>query len=322
MERRRVVWLLVIGCLLIVSGCGQQQNASQTVGKGEQLSIYTSLFPLYDFTRKIAGERAEVKNIVPPGVEAHDFEPKAKDMMMLNDADLLIYNGAGFEGWIEKVSAALNNDKLKQVDASQGIDLLPAEGSGEEALGEEGHHGHGQSGPWDPHVWLDPNRAKQQAETIRDALIEVDPAHQTEYERNYEQLARQFDELDARLDDLREHVQQKSLVVSHASFGYLTETYDFEQIAIAGLSPANEPTQRELQLIIEQIEARQVTYILFETLVSGKIAEVIKKEVGAEALTLNPLENVTEKEVADGKDYFAIMDENIDVLKKALDYRR
>src|SRR5699024_8746142 len=118
------------------------------------------------------------------------------------------------------------------------------------------------------------------------------------------------------------HVNQKELVVSHASFGYMTETYGLLQIAIAGLSPAHEPTQRQLQSIIEQIEEHGVNYILFETLVPGKIAEVIRQEVGAEALTLNTLENVTEQEMAEGKDYFTIMKDNIEILKMALDYEQ
>ena len=301
--------------MLVLNGCGKE-STDQESNKNGKIAIYTTLYPLHDFAGKIAGDRAVVENIVPPGVEPHDFEPSVKDMRMLNEADLLIYNGAGFEAWVEKTASALNNKKLRVVEASKNIDLLHEQKETSHKEDEHDHHG-----GYDPHIWLDPNRAKLQAKAIKEALAEIDPEHRDIYEANYQHLVQQFDGLDVSLKDLRDHVQKTEVVVSHSSFGYLTNTYGLEQISIAGLSPSDEPTQRDLQEIIETIKERQVKYIFFETLVSGKIAEVVKNEVGAEALTLNPLENLTQEEIAQGKDYFSIMKDNIEVLRKALEYQ-
>lgn len=318
MKRKSLsIFVILTMAMFYLSGCANENvNQPSADLKEGKIKIYTTLYPLYDFAEKIAGDRAVVENIVPPGVEPHDFEPSVKDMMMLNEADLLIYNGAGFEGWVEKTASAVNNNKLKIVEASKNVELLQMDE--ESSHTEEEHHA---EGGWDPHIWLDPNRAKIQAETIKNALVEIDPEHQEVFEKNYQSLVQQFDELDTSLQNLRAHVQKKEVVVSHASFGYLTHTYGLQQISIAGLSPSSEPTQRELQKIIETIKEHQVNYILFETLVSGKVADVVKHEVGAKALTLNPLENLTQDEVAKGKDYFSIMKENIEVLKTALEYK-
>lgn len=319
MKTRSIIFFVIVALSTIaLVACGNGSTNPKNVDNGnEKIAIYTTIFPLYDFASKIAGDLAVVENIVPPGVEPHDFEPSVKDMMMLNEADLLLYNGAGFEGWVEKAIAAMNNDQLTIVEASKHVKLLQME----EESSHEGEHEHDHyHGDWDPHTWLDPNQAKIQAETIKNALVEIDPKHQDVYSNNYQSLVQQFDELDRSLKDLSEHVQKREVVVSHASFGYLTHAYDLKQIAISGLSPSAEPTQRELQEIIETIKKHGVNYILFETLISGKVAEVVKKEVGAEALTLNPLENLTENELNQGKDYFSIMKENIEVLKTALEY--
>lgn len=312
--------LLLLFSMFLLGGCASnvdKEKAESSASREDQIVIYTTLYPLLDFAQKIAGDHAAVENIVPPGVESHDFEPTAKDMMKLNEADLLLYNGAGFEGWVEKSVKALNNEDLIVVETSKNIELLsPVEE-------QEGDHGHDEDhhGEFDPHIWLDPNRAKLQAAMIKDALVELDPEHKSDYENNFNSLSQKFDELNTLLKDLAAHAMKKELVVSHAAFGYLTGTYGLQQLSISGLTPSDEPTQQELQHIIEEAKAHQVKYILFETMVSGKIAETVKNEIGAQALTLSTLENLTKEQIDQGKDYFSVMKENIDTLKIALEYK-
>lgn len=311
------VWMMLL-IIFLLGGCTNNvdnEKAEMVASSKDKIVIYTTLYPLVDFAKKIAGEQAMVENIVPPGVESHDFEPTAKDMMKLNQADLLLYNGAGFEGWVEKSVKALNNKDLHVIETSKNIELLsPVED-------HEGEHGHDDHGDFDPHIWLDPNRAKLQAAMIKNALVQLDPEHKSVYENNFNLLSQQFDELDTLLKDLAAHAVQKEIVVSHAAFGYLTGTYGFHQLPIAGLTPSDEPTQQELQHIIEEAKAHQVRYILFETMVSGKIAETVKNEIGAQALTLSTLENLTTEEIDQGEDYFSVMKKNIETLKIALEYK-
>ncbi|MBP1933133.1 metal ABC transporter substrate-binding protein [Ammoniphilus resinae] len=303
--------------IFLLAGCGgEEPESSQGQVSADQdqkpIQIYTTIYPLYDFAKKIAGNQAHVENIVPPGVESHDFEPTVQDMMNLNKAQIFIYNGAGFEGWVEKALSALNQSKLIVVNTSEQVKVL---GDESDHSAEHGHEG------IDPHIWLDPNRAKVQAEAIKNALVQIDPAHQTYYEENFEELTIKFNELDQDYKDLRTHANRTDMLVSHAAFGYLADAYGFEQIAISGLSPSDEPSTKELQQIVELAKEREIHYILFETIVSGKVAEVVKSEVGAEALTLNTIESLSEEEMDEGQDYFTVMQKNLETLKIALQYK-
>lgn len=329
---------------LFLSACSQTTDKPLTETKKEdatqinKLTVYTSFYPLYDFASKIAGDRAEVANLIPPGTEPHDFEPKASDLVNLSEADILIYNGSGFEGWIEKALEALDSTEMQVVNTSEHVQLLTNKETGHvdgDHHGEEGKHPeevhgsehkesehadeHGQvEGIYDPHIWLDPLRAKDIATSIKEAFIKVDSAGKQTYEENYNKLITEFDKLDKEYQEVVKNAKHKEVIVSQAAFGYLTNRYGLKQIAIAGLSPSDEPTQKELVEIISFAKEHNVKYILFETLVSGNVAQMVKDQIGAEALTLNPLEGLTLDEINQGKDYFSVMRENLVSLKTAL----
>jgi zinc transport system substrate-binding protein len=387
MNRKTV--LIVLSLLVVLStaliGCGktqeeqkaegnqeEQSEEQSTVENNSQLLIYTSMYPLYDFAQKIAGDKAKVVNLVPAGASPHDFEPTVKDIIELSKADLFIYNGGGFETWIEKIIESVNSSDMVILESTAHLDLLPSEESEEhdnhddenhdEHVKEEAHddhdehekeevhdnhdeHGkeenhdddseHGKEeddhgaheddhahehGDLDPHVWLDPNFAKLQAEAIKNALVEIDAENAEYYESNFAELANKFDELDANYNDLNEHIERRDFVVSHAAFGYIASRYNLNQVAITGLSPSNEPSARQLEEIIEFVRVNQIQYIMFENLVTPKVADVVKEEVGAEALVLHNLEGLTKEEMSQGKDYFSIMEDNLDAFKQALGY--
>jgi len=341
------IFILLSGVLL--TGCStNNQEKSQSAGEQAvvkvneeaSLTVYTSMYPLYDFTSKIAGEKAKVINLVPVGSEPHDYEPTAKDLIDLSSADLFVYNGGGFESWIEKIvqSVSSQNPNLLILDSTKDIVLLNANEHGEEAHKEEAHEEHAheehaheeeqhseeghEHGEFDPHVWLDPVLAKQQAESIKNALVKLDPNNAQHYENNYKELALQFDELHAKYEELSKNIARKDFVVSHSAFSYLANRYQLNQMSITGLDPSNEPSAQELKKIVEFMKEHQIEYVLFENLITPKVAEVVKAEVGAESLTLHNLEGLTKEEQSQGKDYFSIMEENLENLKIALGYKK
>ncbi|GAA0380202.1 metal ABC transporter solute-binding protein, Zn/Mn family [Bacillus horti] len=355
---------------LIVVGCSTQEQTSEpessNVGEIEEtIKIFTTVYPVHYFAEQIAGSRAEVRSLIPVGVDPHDFEPTARDIMALSDADMFIYNGGGFEGWIERIVESVNNDSLVWVDSTETLTLLTNEETGhihddhdhghhgdahgtEEDDHDHDHHGdthgteedhdhdhhedahgteeddhdhdHHHHGEFDPHVWLDPTLAKQQAEAIKNALVELDPEHAEEYEANFEQMVSEFDALDAAFKELVESVNRTDFIVAHAAYGYLSNRYGLNQIAISGLDPSQEPSPRQLQQIIEFAEENEVQYILFENFVSTKVAEVVQEAIGAESLVIYNLEAITEEEQSQGENYFTLMHRNVEVLKIALDY--
>lgn len=311
-----------LGLALFLTACGSNQGSNkEDKMKTGKVSIYTSTYALEDFAKKIGGSHVEVQNLVPVGVEPHDFEPSAKEIAQLNESDIFLYNGAGLETWVDKTLSSLNKEQTKVVNTTDKLELLKS--AGEEEHGHE-HEGEAKKedshdlGEYDPHVWLDPTLAKQQAMKIRDALIQQDPAHKVDYEKNFATLETNFNQLDQEFQEMVKKAPKKEFVTSHAAFQYLAKRYGLEQVAISGISPQDEPSPAELKEIVEMAREHGVKYIMFETLVSSKIADVVRNEVKAEALLLNPVEGLTKEEQAQGADYFSVMRKNKENLAKAL----
>lgn len=322
MKKRLWALLLAILCLCItLIGCGKKKEEVVS----DKIKVVTSNYPMYDFTKRIAGDTLEVVNLVPPGTEPHDWEPSVQDIAQLEEAKAFIYNGAGMEAWVEKVLESLNNKELLVVEASQRVDLLKAEEHEEEHHHEhehehehegheEYHHHHGE---WDPHVWLSLRAAQVEMENIKNLLVEVNPEQKEVYEENYQKAIKEFQSLDEEYKTALSSFKGKEIVVAHEAFAYLCRDYDLHQLGIEGVFADSEPSPAKMKEIIDFVKEHQVKVIFFETLASPKVAEAIAKETGASTDMLNPLEGLTEEEIAAGKDYLSVMRENLESLKKA-----
>jgi zinc transport system substrate-binding protein len=367
MKRLLLSSIFIMGTTL--AGCSSTKKVeliSQT--NTDKLTVYTTIYPLQDFTNKIGGDLVDVKSIYPPNVDAHSFEPSSKDMINLAKSDLFIYTGAGIEGFTEKATEALENEKVVVVRAVEGIQLLEMNDEHSHSGGsksnhemhedeadhsEEKHHEdeadysdnehleaetsnsnedneqnesahsgeneeHADHGNYDPHVWLDPSLSIQIASNIKNSLIGLMPENKSEFENNYNLLEKELTALDNEFKQVIDNSKTKYLLVAHDAYGYWANRYGIKQIAINGLSPSQEPSQRELTDIIKESKEHQIKYIAFEQNVSPRIAEIIQEEIGAEALTLNNLESITEEDVKNNEDYFSLMRKNLEILKKAL----
>ena len=358
---KRAFSLVLLVLLLFVSACSSQDTIPQSgdTVEGEakigeaKIKVYTSIYPMYDFAKKIGKDKIDLELMVPPGAEPHDWEPTAKLMAELENAHVLIYNGVQMEMWVDKVIGSLSNKDLIVVEASHGIDLLKYEGHHhhDEEHCHEGHkhehheahshgehehehhegcgcgHSHGHShgheedhkhGEYDPHLWLDPIRAMEQARNIKNALIEVDEKNKDFYETNFNEFANSLQELDQKFSKELKERNIDEIVVAHAAFGYLTDRYGLKQIAISGLTPQEEPSSAKMAEITELVNEHGIKYIFYETLTSPKLAQVLAEETGASTAVLNPIEGVAREDMDSGKDYISIMEENLQSIKEAI----
>ncbi|MNI15678.1 High-affinity zinc uptake system binding-protein ZnuA precursor [compost metagenome] len=319
MVRRLLLFISLIGLFSsLLIGCG-----STTKLVDGKVNVITSFYPLYDFTSKIGGEHVNAINLVPAGVEPHDYSLKSRDMMDITKAELFVYQGAGFEGWVHDFMDSLKSDaNVKIIEASKGAKLLQVSAD-DKGHGEEGHNhqeskDHEGEMQVDPHAWLSPSNAKKMGENIRDGLIQVDPANKADYEKNYEKFAAQMTDLDARYKSALSATKKKEIAVSHQAFAYLCNDYGLTQMSIMGLSPDSEPTAQDLKQINAFIKEHDVKYIFFEELVSDKLAKTLAKDAKIETMVLNPVEGLTEKQIQAGEDYFSVMDNNLKNIVKAL----
>jgi zinc transport system substrate-binding protein len=243
-------------------------------------TVVAAFYPLAFAAEQIGGKALDVRNLTPPGVEPHDLELSGGDVRTIADADLVLYLG----GFQPSLDAAIGST------SAPAVDLLGA-------------------GETDPHVWLDPIRYAAIAERIGEELdrgVEAEP------------FAAKLRALDVDFRRGLAHCERDEIVTSHAAFGHLAERYGLKQVAITGLSPEVEPTPRDLEHVVDEVRAVGATTVFFETLISPRLAETVAREVGAQTAVLNPIEGLTEAEVAGGADYFSVMRENLAALQQAL----
>lgn len=294
-----------------------------TAGSGGMASgrvtVVATFYPLFEWAEAIGGNRSDVFNVVPPGVEPHDFEPSAADAKRLRTAHLILYQGNGFQPAVDRLLAALpQKGGPRIVNTAQGlVSSHPNEPEAHED--EKKHDEHNQAQGVDPHTWLDPVLAKRQVDRIATAYSEADPKNQDTYRVNAERYVAQLDQLHAEFRAGLRNCARREFVTSHAAFGYLASRYGLHQVAISGLSPEAEPSPRRLSELSRWAQEKDVKVIFFETLASPKVAQTLAREVGAKALVLNPLEGFTAEELKAGKNYLQGMRENLRNLRVALE---
>lgn len=291
--------LLVLGVSLIGAGCGGSSSGQ------DETSIVASFYPLAFAARQIAGPDTEVVNLTAAGVEPHDLELTARQAKEIEDADVVLYLGEGFQPAVE---AAVAGREGTSVDLLAGQDLLEGAEGGHGAEENAADEEHGL----DPHLWLDPSRYATMVEVIGDAVGRPGEASA---------LAGRLRDLDAEIEAGLADCDRRAFVTSHAAFGYLAKRYGLEQIALSGLSPEAEPSPRALESLVEVVRATGATTVFFETLLPDDLARTVARESGATTATLDPLEGLTEEAASSGADYFSVMEDNLAALRTALGCR-
>ncbi len=275
-----------------------------------RLKAVTTIFPLYDMARAIGGERVDVTLLLPPGVEAHSFEPKPSDMVRIDEADLFIYTGRFMEPWAQTIVSGVTNKALLVVNAGSGVALT----------GEAGpRRGKPETSP-DPHIWLDFDNAKTMAANIAAALEAKDPANTESYRRALAAYESGLSALDAAYSSGLSSCRTKEIIYGgHYAFGYLARRYGLRYMAAQGLSPDSEPTAKDLAALVEQVRKDKVKYIFYEELTSPKIAETVSAESGAKMLPLSAAHNIARDQLGRGVSFFDILQSDLENLKTGLE---
>jgi len=302
---------LMLGGALILPGCKAKGFGKEAEGK---VKVLASIYPMYDFVKRIGGEYVSVSMMVPAGTEPHAWEPSTRDMMKFEEADLFVYNGAGMEAWAEDVLKSVQNKNLTVLEASTGVELIRLSEEDHDEDHEEEHH-HGE---FDPHVWLSPKNADLEMKNIAEALKKIDPDHASDYDRNYTAAKEECDRLDSAFSTEMAGKEGKHIVVAHEAYGYLCKEYGLEQIGIEGVSADSEPDAARMREIIDLVEKYEVKCVFFEELVNPKVAKTIAEETGCTTQALSPLDALSQADIDAGRDYFSVMRDNLEALKQAL----
>lgn len=275
----RIVLLCAATTAAAASGCG---------GAASGTTVVASLYPLAYAAQQVAGSEVRVDDLTPPGAEPHDLELTARDVGRLQKAALVVYVGHGFQPAVEDALDGRSGPSLDVLEEARPL-----------------RSGRGV----DPHVWLDPLRFAAVTRAIAREL--GDPAAAGPFVTRLEALDRDY-----RRGLMR--CARRTLVTSHAAFGYLAARYGLRQVPLLGLAPETEPTPRALARLVGTVRRSGATTVLTEPLAPPALAETVARETGAAVAVLDPLEGLTSSELDAGADYFDVMRENLAVLRKAL----
>lgn len=300
LKRARIPLIAIIATLgLLTSSCSSSEEAAQT-----KLNLVGNFYPVSWLVEQIAGEGANVSSLTPDGAEPHDLQLDAQSLALIQGADLVFYLGSEFQPDLEKAMGQLD-DPTKAVDLlkSPGLKLLDAkeEDRDHSHEGEEDHdhshegeeeaeHKHPLAGGKDPHVWLDPANMIRMAGMIFSELKRISPTQEEKFASNRDSLIGSLNSLDQEFTASLSNCKVKTLVTSHEAFLYLTDKYGFEQVAIAGISPEDEPDAKRLASISKIAKETGVTHVYFEDVLPTGLSETVANEIGAKLSLLSALE--------------------------------
>lgn len=262
--------------------------ASGCSGRAPGDTVVASFYPLAYAAQQVAGKGVHVTDLTPPGAEPHDLELTARDVGRIREAALVVYVGHGFQPAVEDAIDGRSGPSLDVLDDTSPLRV---------------------GGGLDPHVWLDPIRYATVIRAIAGAL--GDPAAA-------DPVVRRLRALDAEYRRGLARCTRRTLVTSHAAFGYLANRYRLRQVPLVGLAPETEPTPKALAGLVRTVRGSGATTVLTERLASPALAEAVARETGAGTAVLDPLEGLTASELDAGRTYFDVMRENLAVLRKAL----
>jgi zinc transport system substrate-binding protein len=301
------------GCLLAVLVVPPAASAGHVAGP-RTLRIMTTVFPLAEMARAVAGERAEVALLLPPGAEVHTWQASFGDIRKLAAVDAFIQIGSGLEPWAGDLLRGAARPDLRILEIGRTIPLAPID----PGAADEHGHGHGDE-TTDPHVWLDLGLDAVIVERIAEFLSGLDPENAPEfrtraavYEAELERLDKEFR---SGLGDCR---AKTFIYCGHSAFAYLARRYGLEQVAVFGASPDAAPTPRELAAVIDRAKAAGVRTVFFEPGTGEKMARMIAAGAGADTRPLSAAHNLTSAEIAAGRTFLDIMRTNLENLKHGL----
>jgi zinc transport system substrate-binding protein len=309
--RPKHIIFIVIVAVVALAGCDRSEHTTST-----KLQVVTTLFPLFDFARIIAGDRADVTMLLPPGMEPHSFEPKPNDIVRISKAGLFVYTNRYMEPWAETILKGIDRKRLNVVDAGQGVSFL--KGSPMDA---HDHHEHGDHGAeiMDPHIWLDFGNAVQIVNNLLAGFTAADPDNSSLYRNNAAVLISRLHELDQRYRDrLSSCTTRVFLHGGHYTFGYLARRYGLEYRSLSGISSESEPSAAKMAAMVRQIRSAGVRYLFTEELLSPRLSETLAGEAGVAVLKLHGAHNLGKDDVDRGTGFIGLMEQNLINLQKGL----
>ena len=315
---------ILMACLFVLSFTTAFAESEKT------LSIVCTTFPQYDWVRQILGDRVndvDLTLLLDNGIDLHNYQPTAGDIIRIARCDLFIYTGGESDGWVDDVLATAQNPRMKIVNLLASVEAKEeetVEGMQEEDHDHDEHdeHAHDEI-EYDEHVWLSLRNAETLIETIANTLCELDAANAPAYQENAANYIAQLSELDNQYKDVVANGQRTTILFADRfPFRYLADDYGLTYYAaFAGCSAETEASFETIAFLAQKVDELQLPAVLTIEGANHAIAETVVASTQAKnqvILTMNSIQSVTAKDAQNGESYLGIMADNLNVLKEAL----
>lgn len=319
--------VMCTGMALGLGSCATNSPSSSSSMMPTQptLKVVTTFLPITQFTKAVAGNRAQVIQLLPTTISPHDYQAKPDDVLTLTQADVLVQNGLGMEEFLEDLVKNAGNSKLKVIDSSQGIQTITS--ASIEGKDHDHNHDHESKpqtnskkdhvhGLYNPHIWLDPKRVVQQVQTIRDGLIASDPDGKTLYTANAAIYIEQLKELDAETTQLLLPYANKTFVAFHDFAPYFAQSYNLNATFLVDV-PNENPSPEDVKRIVNTVKQTQLKAILTEPQAGERIFATLSKDLAIQVSVFDPLETAPVDGIPSNY-YLTTMRQNVKTLLTAL----
>jgi zinc transport system substrate-binding protein len=310
--------LSVIVASTLLTGCGQGRKSTDGENASGKISIVATVFPPYDFTREIVGDKADLAMLLPPASESHSFEPTPKDIIEIQNCDVFIYVGGESDEWVNSVLDSMDTDDMKIITL---IDCVTAvEEEVVEGMEEEEEAGDAEEPEYDEHVWTSPKNAKLIVQKISDVLCEVDPKNTLIYQQNTADYETELDALDAEFQAAVDGAARKTMIFGDRfPFRYFADAYGLDYFAaFPGCSTETEPSAATVKFLIDKINDENIPVVFHIELSNEKMANTISEATGAKVSLLHAAHNISKVDFENGVSYLDIMKQNVVAIKEAL----
>ena len=306
--------LVAVGALVFVVGCSTKDEPASD----GRLTVAAAFFPIEEIVRQVGGDAINVVTLVPPGEDAHEYEPTPQQVARLEQADVVFYLGGGFQPGVEKVIAGLP-DRVVRVDLLEGLTLRPVTDQPAGSTGTTA--GETLDGDLDPHVWLDPANMQAMTDAVAPVLSAARPDDAATFTANANSYRAALGALDQRMTAGLASCTSPVIVTAHRAFVYLASAYGLTQIPIAGISPNDEPSAKTLAAVAEAADASGARTIYFEENLPADLARTVADEIGATTGVLDTAESLSRDQIAAGDTYISVMDRNLAARRDGLGCR-
>jgi len=306
---------LILLLTILLCGCAANEQPIQT---GDGFSVIATIFPAYDFAREIAGDKANVTQLLPPGAESHTYEPAPQDIIAIQQSDLFIYTGGEGDVWIDDILESMGDKAPQTLKMMDHVQLLEAEGG----IHDDHHHhpGDGHHHDFDEHVWTSPKNAVKIAEAIAQKLCEMDAENAESYNARFEAYSKKLGELDKKLTQTVEAAKRRTILVGDRfPFLYLAEHYGIDyHAAFSACGSEGDASAATVAHLADTVKQQQLPAVLHIEFSNKSVAAAIAETAGVEMKQLHSCHNVTKEEVKSGASYLSLMEQNIETLNQVL----